>query len=177
MTSSKRNIFILLLAVTFFHSCHSQEKTQKVKHELELTATLGGIIYLDTTSTIHIATTLFNPTKDTLSFVTMTCSYEDLFLTDTSIFKVQSRYDCFSNYPTVTNIPPGEKLDHFIMVKPTTKDTKIIDNKLRIGLYLLTPKKENGFDGIIKQYENRQNAKVIWSNELDLKRLYRRLYK
>jgi len=44
-------------------------------------------------------------------------------------------------------------------------------------MYLLIPKKENGFDGIIKQYENRRNAKVIWSNELDLKRLYRRLYK
>ena len=177
MTRSKKNIFIFLLAVTFFLSCHSQDKTENVKKELELTATLGGIIYLDTTSTIHIATTLFNPTKDTLSFVTMSCSYEDLFLTDTSIFKVQSRYDCYSNYPTVTNIPPGEKLDQFIMVKPTTKDTKIIDNKLRIGMYLLMPKKENGFDGIIKQYENRQKAKVVWSNELDLKRLYRRLYK
>lgn len=177
MTSSKTNTFILLLALTFLLSCHPQDKNKNGKQQLELTATLGGIIYLDTTSTVHIATTLFNPTKDTLSFVTMTCSYEDLFLTDTSIFKVQSRYDCYSNYPTVTNIPPGEKLDQFIMVKPTTKDTKIIDNKLRIGMYLLTPKKENGFDGIIKQYENRQNAKIIWSNQLDLKRLYRRLYK
>ena len=177
MTIFKTTNITLLIFLTAFYSCHSQVKTNNAKQELQLTATLGGIIYLDTTSTIHIATTLFNPTNDTLSFVTMTCSYEDLFLTDTSIFKVQSRYDCYSNYPTVTNIPPGEKLDHFIMVKPTTKDTKIIENKLRIGMYLLTPKKENGFDGIIKQYENRQSAKVIWSNELDLKRLYRRLYK
>lgn len=177
MTISKTTIITILLPLTILCSCHSQDKAENARHELELTATLGGIIYFDTTSTIHIATTLYNPTKDTLSFVTMTCSYEDLFLTDTSIFKVQSRYDCFSNYPTVTNIPPGEKLDQFIMVKPTTKDIKLIDNKLRIGMYLLTPKKENGFDGIIKQYENRQNSKVIWSNKLDLKRLYRKLYK
>ena len=173
----RANIIAILLGLTILYSCQTQDKTDNAKQELQLTATLGGIIYLDTTSTIHIATTLFNPTNDTLSFVTMTCSYEDLFLTDSSIFKVQSRYDCFSNYPIVTSIPPGEKLDHFIMVKPTTKDTKIIDNKLRVGMYLLTPKKENRFDGIIKQYENRQSAKVIWSNELDLKRLYRRLYK
>ena len=173
-----RNIFcIFLLTTTIFCSCHSQDNTKIVKQELELSATLGGIIYLDTTSTIHIATTLFNPTKDTLSFVTMTCSYEDLFLTDTSIFKIQSRYDCYSNYPTVMTIPPGQRLDQFIMVKPTSKDTKIWDNKLRVGMYLLTPKKENGFDGIIKQYENRQSAKILWSNELDLKRLYRKLYK
>jgi hypothetical protein len=177
MKSSKTNTFILLLAMTFFLSCLSKDKTKNGNYELELTATLGGIIYLDTTFTIYIATTLFNPTKDTLSFVTMTCSYEDIFLTDTSIFKVQSRYDCYSNYPTITDIPPREKLDQFIMVKPTKKDIEIIDNKLHIGMYLSTPKKENGFDSIIKQHENRQKAKIIWSNEIDLKRLYRRLYK
>lgn len=88
MTSSRKSIFILFLALTAFWSCRSQDRNEIVEKELELTAALGGIIYLDTTSTIHIATTLFNPTKDTLNFVTMTCSYEDLFLTDTSIFKV-----------------------------------------------------------------------------------------
>ena len=169
-------IFVILLTLTFC-SCNSQDKNKRVKQNLELTASLGGIIYLDTTSTIHISTTLFNPTKDTLSFVTMTCSYEDLFLTDTTIFKIQSRYDCFSNFPIVTQIPPAERIDQFIMVKPTGKDINIIDNKIRIGMYLLTPKKENGFDGIIKQYENRHSASILWSNELDLKRLYRRLYK
>jgi hypothetical protein len=150
MKNSRINIFISLLTLTLFCSCYSQEKTQNVKEELELSATLGGIIYLDTTSTIHISTTLFNPTKDTLSFITITCSYEDLFLTDTSIFKVLSRYDCYSSYPTVISIPPREKLDQYVMVKPTTKDIKIDNNKLRIGMYLLTPKKEKGFDGIIK---------------------------
>lgn len=44
-------------------------------------------------------------------------------------------------------------------------------------MYLLTPKMENGMRGISELYENRQNANIIWSNELDLKRLYRRLYK
>jgi len=157
-------------------SCQSQDKKQNNKPSLELSANLGGIIYLDTTSTIHIATTLYNPTSDTVNFVTMTCSYEDFFLTDTSIFKVQSRYDCYSNVPAVMSIAPNSKLDQFIMVRPTGKDIKIIDNKLRIGMYIMTPKKENGFDEIIKQYENRQSAKILWSNELDLNRLYRRLY-
>jgi hypothetical protein len=166
--------FIAWLLLT---SCNQNVKHVPKQSEFELSANLGGIGYLDTIQTIHIATTLFNPTNDTLSFVTMTCSYEDLFLTDTSIFKVQSRYDCFKNGPIVTSIPPGEKIDQFIMISPISKDIKIGDHKLRIGMYLLTPKKEDGFEGIAKQYEQRQNAKIIWSNEIDLKRLYRRIYR
>ena len=147
-----------------------------IKKRLELSAQLGGIIYLDTTPRIHISTTLFNPTTDTISFVTMTCSYEDMFVTDTSVIKVQSRYDCYSNFPTVINIPPNSKLDQFIMVRPINKDIKAIDCKIRIGMYYIIPKKENGFEGIIKQYENRQKANILWSNELELNRLYRKVY-
>ncbi|MBL7724168.1 MAG: hypothetical protein JNK27_08455 [Chitinophagaceae bacterium] len=164
----------ILLALT---ACKQNIKNVTDSKKLELSAFPGGIKYLDTTQTIHIGTTLFNPTDDTLSFVTMTCSYEDLFLTDTSIFKIQSRYDCFSNSPTVTSIPPKGKLDQFIMVKPINKDIKIGDQKLKIGMYLLTPKIEDGFQGIVRQYEQRQSAKIIWSNELDMKRLYRNIYK
>lgn len=177
MTISKPAAIQLLFVLTALYSCHSKDKTGIARQELQLTASLGGVNYQDTTSTIHIATTLFNPTKDTLSFVTMRCSYEDLFLTDTSTFIVHSRYDCYSNYPIVIAIPPGEKLDQYIMVKPTSKNIKIEDHQLKIGMYLLIPEKEKGFQGIIEQYESRKNAKVIWSNELDLKRLYRHLYK
>lgn len=176
----------MLKTITFFaflltgfiglNSCNSKEGKQIEKPELELTAQLGGIIYLDTTPTIHISTTLFNPTDDTISFVTMTCSYEDMFLTDTTTFKIQSRYDCYSNVPAVFEIPPNSKLDQFIMVRPITKEIKVGDNKIRIGMYYLIPKKENGHEGVIKQYENRQNAKIIWSNQLTLNRLYRNVY-
>jgi hypothetical protein len=169
----KKTLYPILIILICIYSCKSQVK----KQELELTAKLGGIIYLDTTSTFHIATTLYNPTNDTIDFVTMTCSYEDLFITDTSIFKVQSRYDCFSNYPEVISMPPKSKLDQFIMVRPTSKDLKLIEHTLKIGMYLMIPNEKNGFKGIINQYENRQKANILWSNELDLKRLYRRQYK
>jgi hypothetical protein len=44
-------------------------------------------------------------------------------------------------------------------------------------MYYVVPQKEDGFEGIIKQYDNRQNAKILWSEELNLKRLYRKVYK
>jgi hypothetical protein len=163
--------FIAWLLLT---SCNQNVKHVAKQSEFELSASLGGIGYLDSTQVIHIATTLFNPTNDTLNFVTMDCSYEDLFVTDTSIFIVQSRYDCYKNGRIVIRIPPKEKIDQFIMIRPTSKDIKIGDHKIRIGMYLLTPKKE---EEIIRPYEQRQNGKIIWSNEIDLKRLYRRIYR
>ncbi len=173
------NLFSAFFFITciLLASCHDNAKEVTKHSEFELSANPGGILYLDSTRTIHIATTLYNPTNDTLSFVSMSCSFEDLFLTDTSIFRVQSRYDCYSNYPKVISVPPREKIDQFIMVRPVNKDIKIADYKIRIGMYYLTPKKENGFQGRVKQYEQRQTAKIIWSNELDLRRLYRMIYK
>lgn len=171
-------LFVLLASsLVLLTACTTNDQQQETKPGLELTAQLGGIIYLDTAPTIHISTTLLNPTNDTAGFITMTCSYEDMFLTDTAVFRIQSRYDCYGNYPAEINIPPHSKLDQFLMVRPISKDIKVIDSKIKIGLYYIQPKKENGFEGIIKQYENRQKAMVLWSNELDLKRLYRKIYK
>ncbi|MFP9098879.1 hypothetical protein ACLI09_07485 [Flavobacterium sp. RHBU_24] len=143
----------------------------------QLSAQPGGITYLDTVPTIHIATTLTNPTADTLHFVSMSCSYEDMFVTNTPNYKVTSRYDCYKNYPEVIALPPHAKLDQFIIIRPTAKTVNVISSKIKVGMYYIIPEKGNEFEGIIKQYENRQAAKILWSEELDLKRLYHKVYK
>jgi hypothetical protein len=176
MTKAKAFLTLLIVSILLLSACKNKVQTKQIKQGLELSAHPGGIIYLDTTPIIHIATTLFNPSDDTARFVTMTCSYEDMFLTDTTDFKVHSRYDCFSNYPTVFEIPPHSKLDQYIMVRPTSKDIKAWDKKIRVGMYYLVPKNEDGSEGIIKQHDNRQKATILWSNQLDLSRLYRRVY-
>lgn len=155
-------------------SCHSQESKLSQQKTPELTASLGGTgSFLDTIGVIYIATTIYNPTTDTIRFVSMTCSYEDLFTTDTGTFKIQSRYDCYSNYPTVIILPPNARTNRYIMVtqRPKVKDTNA--DKLKVGMYYLPYPKGGTFDDIINLYEHRQNAAVIWSNQLDLKRFYK----
>jgi hypothetical protein len=176
MTKTVIYITLLLTGFIWLNGCNSKDRKQPIKMALELTAHLGGVIYLDTTPTIHVSTTLFNPTSDTMSFVTMTCSYEDMFLTDTTSFEIQSRHDCFKNVPTAFQIPPNSKIDQFVMVKPVLKETQANDSKIRIGMYYLAPKTEHDFRGIIQLYEDRKKAKVIWSNEVDLRRLDRKVY-
>jgi hypothetical protein len=43
-------------------------------------------------------------------------------------------------------------------------------SKIKVGMYILIPKKHSGFNEIVNLYERKQNAEVLWSNEIDLKR-------
>lgn len=106
----------------------------------------------------------------------MSCSYEELFTTDNSRFKVQSRYDCYSNFPIVISLPPHARTDRYIMVTRTNKNDTVNVNKLKVGMYFSVPKREANYTDIINLYDHRKNAQVIWSNELDLKRLNGTLY-
>lgn len=168
------SIFTILIC---FYSCHSQVDNPKKGPTLELTASLGGTgSFLDTIGVIYISTTLFNPTNDTVKFISMTCSYEDMFTTNTDTFKIQSRYDCYSNYPTVVTLPPNAKTDRYIMITRTHKGRSIDTSTLKVGMYYLPYQKDANSDDIINLYDHRKNAAIIWSDELDLKRLYNRNY-
>ena len=175
----KRTVFLLnVLAVFMCHNaCYSQnEETNKAK-TLELTASLGGSgRFLDSIEVIYVATTLYNPTDDTLNFVSMSCSYEDLFTTNTDTFNVQCRYDCYGNYPIVVALPPKTKTDRYIMVTRTIKGKNAEAMTFRVGLYFLEYKYGETYKNIILSYNSRQDAPVIWSNELELKRLYKTNY-
>jgi hypothetical protein len=148
---------IVIAAVTLF-SCHTS--MNDATKRLELTARIGGIVYMDTpSSVIHIATTLFNPTKDTVGFLTMSCSYEDMFLVDTPTFRVQSRYDCYMNVPMIMYIPPGKKIDQFIMIKATSPGIRIDSNKIKIGMHLVIPQTKDSFPPALRNYTPRITGK------------------
>src|SRR5213595_306018 len=106
-TLTMRKIYFLtpLIICICFYSCnHSNTKAKEPSKSdsLQLFAYLGGVgLFLDTINVIHIVATLYNPTKDTMRFGSMTCSYEDFFTIDNDDYSIQSRYDCFSNYPNV----------------------------------------------------------------------------
>ncbi|MBL8000515.1 MAG: hypothetical protein JNL05_01020 [Flavobacteriales bacterium] len=156
----------------------NKEQTGRRSHtgNVELTARLGGVVYMDTARIVHVATTLHNPASDTLHFITMSCSYEDMFLVGGNEgYTVRPRYDCFGNYPVVQSIAPGESLDQFIMIAALDKSTRIHTGRLRVGIMWMDPKEHKD---IFDAYEHRkEEAHTVWSNELDLERLYRRPYK
>ena len=135
---------------------------------------------METSPPIYIATTIYNPTDDTIRFLTMTCSYEDFFLTDTADFKVQQDNLCYSNYPTFITLPPKSKTDRYITVRSAKTNftpADYVKYKIKIGMYLITWTKNLKYRDQHDLYENRQKAEIIWSNDLELNKLYREIYK
>jgi hypothetical protein len=168
------SILCTLLILVSCSTANSQYKEAQPQSSLELTAVLGGYgFFMDTLPVNHVSVTLFNTSTDTLKIVSMTCSYEDMFTTNSDSCKVQSRLDCFSNYPTLITLPPKSRTDRFLMVN--RKMTPQVNN-LKIGMYYVLL--ENGVESknISELYEQRKQADIIWSNELDLRRLNKSNY-
>jgi hypothetical protein len=141
-TKNKTNTLLFaFLPICFMYWTTPATITHKTKETLILTASLGGIKYLEKSPPVCIATTIFNPTDDTIRFLTMTCSYDDFFLTDTAEFKVQSYNFCYSNVPIFITLPPKSKTDRFIMVKsdnPNFTPNDYVKYKIKIGMYVIT---------------------------------------
>jgi hypothetical protein len=163
---------ILIFASTIFWDC-SNLADKKNNDGLTLTANWGGFNWriphasyisdstnasvYDSTTVIHIAVTIANPTSDTLQFSSMTCSYEDFFLVnDTINFEIQSRFDCYSNGPCEIVLPPNAKTDRYIMMRQLSNFRKLPTESIKIGMRL----------------DNR----MIWSNELNPHRLTKEIY-
>lgn len=182
-------ILLLFSLCLFLGNCYSDNSNSVPKDshilaysKLQLTAYLGGIIYADTSPTIHIATTLYNPTEDTIQFVSMSCTYEDLFLTDDSIFIIQSRYDCYDTYPIIQKLPPKSKIDHYLMIRAKNKEFKVWNyKKIKIGMHIIDFKDKFYFEDLeknVQKFEEVLNrSEILWSSQLDLNKLYRNSYK
>lgn len=175
-----RTCTLAFLIFLFLIACKqpAKETTPKVKAPtgLQLSAVVGG---LSEPYEAYILTTLYNPTQDTLGFVTMNCSYEDYFVTDTVAFQVIPDHECNANYPTIKKVPPGCKIDQFIIVHRANDSTELKDAKFRIGMYNIKMEDTSPPDDPGLHLGEPPNKKfpIIWSNPIDMHRIYRKVYK
>lgn len=126
----------------------------------QLTDSMGNkTIYgfADTTHLLHVVATITNPTDDTLTFMSMTCSYEWLFVVDDTInFEVVGHSLCYSNGPCTIALPPHSSTDRMILVRWKHPQRHYPSNPIRVGM--------------------EQGTHVIWSNELYFDRLEKAVY-
>jgi hypothetical protein len=182
MTTQKLSSLAFLILLICLCSCSSKKQQPsaalpKEPTGLTLTAQVAGIGRKPDCSVIYVIATLFNPTKDTINFVGMLCSYSDYFLTDTSAYYFWKE-DCYANYQTILRIPPGYKLDQLIHLVP--KNWEVIKSVTpRIGMYLeMFTTKEISKGGLFINYHfKKEGTPIIWSNPIDLNRLNRKPYK
>lgn len=171
MTQKQTPFFLAgLLMLLIGQSSYSlKEQPPREPAGLIITARPVKIKYMGGSNVIFVTATLFNPTKDTIHFASMSCSYSDYFLTDKSAYSIQVNL-CERNFPIVLSIPPGDSMNRTLLLKPW--NLAVLKNvQSRIGMYLQILKKKEFIN--FEQYRKRKNAPVIWSDPIDFSRIER----
>lgn len=173
---SKYSLPIPFLMIMLALSCVSnnkkpQQAEKKTYHALQLSASLGGIVYQNNSQIMPIAITLYNPTNDTIFFRSMSCSYEDLFVIDDSTrFKIIPQ-ECYKNIPVVVALPSKAKIDFCLQLKPAPGF--VIGNNLafKVGMYFLALTNR-----LFVSTDYSEALTIIWSDSLHTDRLARKIY-
>lgn len=134
--------------------------------------TLVGGPNPDSTIVYHLNLELINNSMDSITFISMNCSHEDMFVVEDSIkLRVHPYYMCFGNFPVAITLAPNEKYSKSIMISPIDKQLSHLE-KTRIGLRFIEGNpKTLTFEKIIDGYHNRHSSNnTIWSNEIKIEK-------
>ena len=169
-----------LLAVLILVSCSCKSKTSGHDSQISFSIpaitlstrtdsiTMGKLPYTYTVTDdsfqkqIHLTATLTNNTAALIKYYSMTCSWPDLFTTNTHSFSVFKNL-CFSNWWFVDTIYPHGTRSYHLTV---ATDTATKENKVKLGFNLIkdidVPDTKYVIDSLQKMNH------LIWSNPITL---------
>ncbi len=111
----------------------------------------------------NVPVKLLNLSKDTLWYLSMTCSWGESFSIDNKDLSILS-WPCESNFSIEKFILPHKSMTYSVPVAVMNRDIR--DDKFRIGMNLLIVTKKNmdfTWGLILSDYKTKN---LIWSNEV-----------
>jgi hypothetical protein len=163
-------LVILMLMIVVLVKAKSSTKKQSVKNpdlrgyvltiQPNVFRSYDTIIYKKIYTIFHIPIKLTNSTKAPLKYITMTCSWYDIFHLSNKHFEIYG-WGCDSNYPTVAIVLPNKSAT-FVLLVIKRKISAGIEN-LKVGMNLFIDNKQNEEMAPlpVDKIDN-----VIWSNEI-----------
>jgi hypothetical protein len=117
---------------------------------------------------ISIKTTLTNHMADTVKYVSMSCSWENAYTTDSRHFDVFGEA-CDRNFPTIAAIPPHGEEKRILRLLPKKDAVRTGTVKFRIGFNWITDEKFsfNALPELSHRLNKMEN--VLWSDTLELR--------
>ena len=111
-----------------------------------------------------VHTTLKNNTKDTLRYLSMSCSWREFYHLSNDNLSFEP-WVCTKNGPIILILAPNESVDTELkLVVEKTTDTPIL--KFKIGLNLVEVK--NNIQEVYNEYRKKNTQNIIWSNSITL---------
>ncbi|MCE3229397.1 MAG: hypothetical protein K0S32_3948 [Bacteroidetes bacterium] len=168
-----KKIIIGFLLVVFFVSCTEEPKNETVTalatplppYTLQIKAIESK--KTDSTGVVLLETTLWNNTKDTLRYLTMSCSWEDIYcFSNPNVFIPPT--ECTKNAPTIISVLPetNAKTIFNAYLAGTSQNSQ---EKVKLGIKLIKVPAEPDSSGKRESIHNLENVKnILWSNEIEL---------
>lgn len=116
-----------------------------------------------------IATTIKNNSSKTFMFLSMSCSWQDLYITDSKQLQVE-KVDCLKDGPVLVKLAPHESQTKVVKLIPSKDIQPPHYIKLKIGFHLIKAKESN-YKNILSKDSILKNYNIIWSDSLELKKV------
>jgi hypothetical protein len=149
-------------------SCQDK-KLKKVMNDFSVTTTFEGSYQIDTSEIVYIVGKLHNRSADTLSFLSMTCSWDDSWKMSSPNLRIEKNI-CYSNVPMLIKLGPNESMLNYIPVRLLKPLQEIRDEKFQVGFNLVKADTVE-FSKSIKALEETNNYQ--WGDTMQLNMLYR----
>ena len=160
-------LYSVCLALTLV-SCFDK-KAKKNRIDFSVTTTFGGSYQIDTSQVVYIVGKLHNRSSDTLSFLSMTCSWDDSWRISSPNLSIVKNI-CFSNVPILIKLAPNESMLNYVPIRLLKPLQNIRDEKFQFGFNLVKADTVE-FSTSIKALEETNN--YFWGDTLQLNMLYR----
>jgi hypothetical protein len=114
---------------------------------------------------IPVTITLTNNTSDTISYVSMSCSWQNIYTIDTKYFSILSNECKNKKVPTCIKIPPHSKEEKNLLLHIVEKN-KLQNAQFKVGFHFIEVKKYADVSTKLRELLNEEN--ILWSNALEL---------
>ena len=126
---------VLLIFILSLSYCSNKGKNER-RADFIVNTTFGGSYKVDTSEMVYIVGKLYNRSSDTLSFLSMTCSWDDSWkITSPNLAIVKNL--CFSNVPILIKLGPNESMLNYLPVRLLKPYQDIQDEKFLVGFNLV----------------------------------------
>lgn len=157
----------MLFSINIYFLFRQKKEIKRV--DFSVTTTFGGSYQIDTSQFFYIVGKLYNRSSDTLSFLSMTCSWDDSWKVSSPNLNIIKNM-CFSNIPILIKLGPNESMLNYLPVRLLKPYQEMQDEKFVVGFNLVKADTVE-FSKSIKALEETNN--FFWGDTLQLNKLFR----
>ena len=162
--------FLTFAFTIFLVSCIHSRKEEKKEKPFVFNAEIGGFHRIDTSDCIFAKTVLTNNSPDTMAYLSMTCSWQWGYTTDSKYLSIEENI-CFSNGPMTIYLAPHKTSVNYLTLIAHKPINELRDAKFRMGFNLVQADSAKDGEDAVRRIPDMKN--VLWSDTIAIKSLYR----